>query len=164
MEMVFVLIGQLVIAILLAALSAYTGIFLFDRMTRDIDEWVELQNGNVAVGITLGALVVGLAIIMMSAIQFPGVPEDLQPGLYPLYALLELVVRFLVGFVLGVIGVAVSVLLYDRLTGNLDEFKLIKEGNVSVAVTLAAVIIATALLVSPVAGVAARFVSALLFG
>ncbi len=164
MEMMFVLIAKFVIAILLAALSAYTGIFLFNRATGHIDEWAELQKGNVAVGVTLGAVVVGLAIILQSSLRAPGVPEDLQPGLYPLYALVELVIRFVIGFIAGVVGVLIAIALYDRLTGSLDEFKLIKEGNVGVAVTLAAVIIATALLVAPVVGVAAEFVSALLFG
>lgn len=161
--MVFVLVAKFVIAILLAALSAYTGIFIFDRVTGGIDEWAELRAGNAAVGVTLGALIVALAIVMQSSIQTPGVPEDLQPGLYPLYALLELLVRLILGFVMGVIGVLVSLFLYNRLTGKLEEFALIKEGNVGVAVALAAVVLATALLIAPVAAVAAQFVSALMF-
>jgi uncharacterized membrane protein YjfL (UPF0719 family) len=164
MEIAFVLVAKFVIATLLAALAAYTGIYLFDRTTGDIDEWAELRAGNLAVGITLGAFVVGLAIVLQSSIQMPGVPEDLQPGLYPLYALLEMMVRFVIGFVLGVVGVLVGVTLYDRLTGSLDEFALIKEGNVAVASTLAAAIVGTAILIAPVASVASQFVSQLLFG
>jgi uncharacterized membrane protein YjfL (UPF0719 family) len=60
--------------------------------------------------------------------------------------------------------VLIGIALYDRLTGSLDEFEQLKEGNVGVAVTLAAVIIATALLIAPVVDIAAQFVSILLFG
>jgi uncharacterized membrane protein YjfL (UPF0719 family) len=164
MEMIFVLIAKFAVAILLAALSAYTGIFLFDRATGTLDEWAELRKGNTAVGITLGAVVIGLAIILQSSLRAPGVPEDLSAGLYPLYALLEMVIRFAIGFVAGVLGVLIGIALYDRLTGSLDEFEQLKEGNVGVAVTLAAVIIATALLIAPVVDIAAQFVSTLLFG
>lgn len=164
MEIAFVIIAKFVIAILLAALSAYTGIYLFDRTTGDIDEWEELQQGNLAVGITLAAFVIGLAIVLQNSVQVPRVPEDLAAGQYTLYALLELVVRFIISFIMGIIGVLIGVFLYDRLTGSLDEFELIKEGNVAVASTMAGVIIAAALLVAPVAGVAGQFVSELLFG
>ncbi|MCZ7542141.1 MAG: DUF350 domain-containing protein [Anaerolineae bacterium] len=164
MEMVFVLIAKFIIAILLAAISAYTGIFLFDRATGDIDEWAELRAGNAAVGVTLGALVIALAIILQSSLRAPGVPEDLQPGLYPLYALVELLIRFAIGFVAGLVGVLTGIALYDRMTGSLDEFAEIKKGNMGVAITLAAVIIATALLIAPVVNIAAQFVSELLFG
>ncbi len=164
MEIAFVISAKFIIAILLAALSAYTGIYLFDRTTGEIDEWAELKAGNLAVGITLAAFVVGLALVLQNSVQVPGVPEDLAPSQYVLYALLELIVRFIMSFVMGVVGVLVGVFFYDRLTGDLDEFALIKEGNIAVAATMAAVIIATAILLAPVAKVAARFASELLFG
>ncbi|MBN1284649.1 MAG: DUF350 domain-containing protein [Anaerolineae bacterium] len=164
MEIAFVIIAKFVIAILLAALAAYVGIYLFDRTTGGIDEWAELQKGNLAVGITLSAFIVGLAIILQNSLQVPNVPEDLAAGQYTLYVLLELFVRLVISFVMGIAGVLIGVFFYDRLTGNLDEFELIKAGNMAVAATMAGVIIATALLVAPVAGVASQFVSELLFG
>ena len=58
---------QLVIAVLAGAVAAYMGVVLFDRATRGIDEWAELAQGNQAIGIVLGAIVVAVAWVIRPA-------------------------------------------------------------------------------------------------
>ncbi len=161
MDVVFIVGAKFVIAVILAALSAYMGIYLFDRTTKVIDEWAELRAGNLAVGITLAAFVVGLAIVLQNSLRAPSAPEDLPAAQYMFAVFVELLTRFVVSFVLGVVGVLAGVFFYDRLTGEMDEFALIGEGNTAVATTMAAVIIASAILIAPVADIAGQFVSQL---
>lgn len=40
-----------------------------------IDEWAELRQGNVAVAIVIGAVVIAFALVVAAAIPSPGVPR-----------------------------------------------------------------------------------------
>ncbi|MCK4832188.1 MAG: DUF350 domain-containing protein, partial [Anaerolineales bacterium] len=55
MSTALILAVQFALSILLAALAAYLGIWLFERATKDIDEWEEIRQGNPAIGVTLAA-------------------------------------------------------------------------------------------------------------
>ncbi len=60
---------QLLLAVVLSALAAYLGVWLFSRATPGLDEWAELRKGNPAVGVVMGAVVVGVAIIVRPALN-----------------------------------------------------------------------------------------------
>jgi uncharacterized membrane protein YjfL (UPF0719 family) len=156
MDIALIAITQFVVSILLAAIATYLGIWLFERATRDIDEWKEIRQGNLAVGLTLAAVVVGLAIILRPAVSaaLPAFGDRLAPDvagrLVPIYVLLMMLVRALLGLVLGVAAILFAIWLFLRLTSELDEIGELAKGNTSVATMLAGVIIAIALLVSPV--------------
>lgn len=156
MDLVVITIAQLAMSILLAALAAYLGIWLFERATQDIDEWQEIREGNTAIGLTLTAVVVGLAIILQPAVAgaLPSVEgrftPDLGPQLLPLYILVLMFVRAILGLVLGIVSILFAVWLFLRLTRQVDEMAELKKGNMAVAAMLAGVIIAIALLMAPV--------------
>lgn len=156
MGIVLISVIQFAVSILLAAIAAYLGIWLFQRATRNIDEWQEIQNGNPAVGLTLAAVVVGLAIILQPAVagELPSISgrfiPDLAPRLLPIYVLLLMFVRALLGLVLGVSAILFAIWLFLRLTREVDEMAELSKGNMAVASMLAGVIIAIALLVAPV--------------
>ncbi len=156
MNMVIVTITQLGVSILLAAIAAYVGIWIFERATSDIDEWKEIRQGNVATGLTLAAVIVGLALILKPAVA-GGLPTaggrlapDLASGMVPVYILLIILVRTLLGLILGVASILFAIWLFLRLTSELDELSELGNGNLAVAAMLSGVIIAIALLVSPV--------------
>jgi uncharacterized membrane protein YjfL (UPF0719 family) len=65
------LFAQLVIAIVLGAVATYLSIVLLNRATRGIDEWQALRDGNVAVGIVLGAMVIGVVSVLRPALNLP---------------------------------------------------------------------------------------------
>ena len=79
-------LAQLVVAVLLGAIVTYLSVVLFDRATKNIDEWAELRKGNLAIGIVLGAIVVAVAWIVRPALKLPMADWDI--GLYRVVAAL----------------------------------------------------------------------------
>lgn len=156
MDIVIITIAQLAMSILLATLAAYLGIWLFERATQDIDEWQAIREGNAAVGLTLTAVVIGLAIILQPAVAgaLPSIEgrfaPDLGPRLLPIYILILMLTRAILGLVLGAVSILFAIWLFLRLTKQVDEMAELKRGNMAVAAMLAGVIIAIAILVAPV--------------
>ncbi len=140
--------AQLVIAIIAAALTAYLSIWLFDKTTRNIDEWNELRKGNMAVGIVLGAIVIGIGIILRPAIAPTALKVDAGPAADVAARLLVQGLQVLVGLLLAVVSIGLSLWIFTRLTGSIDEWAEIGRGNVAIAAVLAGVIVATALITS----------------
>ena len=139
---------QFVVALLVAVIAAYLGIWLFDKFTRGIDEWNELRKGNVAVGIILGAIVIGLGITLRPALMPLALNMDAAPAEAVAYRILLHGAQVLVGLVLAVASIGLSVWLFTRLTGSIDEWAEIGRGNTAIALVLGGVIVATALIVS----------------
>jgi uncharacterized membrane protein YjfL (UPF0719 family) len=143
---IFLGVIQLVLAVVLSALAAYLGAWVFNRSTPGLDEWGELRKGNPAVGVVMAAVIVGVAMILRPALQV--VTPQLDTG-----ATLEVMWRFVtqallvaVGLILALFVIAFSLWLFTHFTGELDEWAEIGKGKVGVAALLAGVIIATALL------------------
>jgi uncharacterized membrane protein YjfL (UPF0719 family) len=148
MTQLFLSGAQFVISVITAALAAYLSIWLFDRTTRNIDEWNELRKGNVAVGIVLGALIIGVGIVLRLALIPAAINIDVGPANIVAYRLLIQGLQLLVGLLLSVVAIGLSVWIFTRLTGSIDEWAEIGRGNVAIAVVLAGVIITTALISS----------------
>ena len=137
---------QLLLAVVLSALAAYLGVWLFSRATPGLDEWAELRNGNPAVGLVMGAVVVGVAIILRPALNIVSLRLDVGATLDVALRLLTQALLVAVGLVLSLAAIAFALWLFTRLTGELDEWAEIAKGNVGVAALLAGVILGTALL------------------
>ncbi len=146
---IFLSVVQLIVAVLLAAVTAYLGVFIFEKATRGLDEWEELRKGNVAVGLVLGAVIVGVAIILRPTMSVSVVAGQADMGrAYPYYALLIQAVQILAGLILAVASIAVSLGLFTVLTRDIDELEELKKGNVSMALLLTGVIVAVSFLVT----------------
>lgn len=59
---------QLGLGIILAVVAIYLSINIFDRMTEGIDEFKELEKGNVAVALELAGVIIAVAIIIQSGV------------------------------------------------------------------------------------------------
>jgi uncharacterized membrane protein YjfL (UPF0719 family) len=140
--------AQLVIAIITAALVAYLSIWLFDKTTRDIDEWTELRKGNVAVGIVLASLVVGVGLILRPGITPAALKLDVGPANDVVVKLVVQLIQILIGLLLSIVAIGTSLWIFTRLTGAIDEWAEISRGNVAIAIVLGGVVIATSLIVS----------------
>ncbi len=143
---IFLSIVQLALAVVLSALAAYLGLWVFSRSTPGLDEWSELRRGNPAVGVVMAAVVVGVAIILRPALQVVTLELDTGATLEVIWRLLTQALLVAVGLFLSLIVIAFALWLFTRLTGDLDEWAEIGKGSVGVAVLLAGVILATALL------------------
>jgi len=135
---------QLLLAVALSALAAYLGVWVFNRATPQLDEWAELRQGNAAVGVVMGAVVVGIAIILRPALSAVSLRPDVGMTLQVVWRLVAQVSQVLVGLVLSLVVIAFSLWLFTRLTGQLDEWAELSKGNLGVAALLAGVIIGTA--------------------
>jgi uncharacterized membrane protein YjfL (UPF0719 family) len=147
MGQLLVSVAQIVVAVILAAIASYLGILLFNRATRDLDEWTELRRGNTAMGLVLGSIILGIALILRPALTVPAI-ADTGARLYPVIALLVQAAAILLGLVLALSAVIFAVGLFDRLTGQIDELAELQQGNVAVAAVMVGVILAASLLMS----------------
>ena len=139
---------QFLVAIVAAAIVAYLSVWLFNKATRDIDEWNELRKGNLAVGVILGAMIIGVGIVLRPALAPLALNLDATAADAVAYRILLHGAQVLVGIVLAVVSLGLSLWLFTRLTGSIDEWAEIGRGNVAIAAVLAGVIIATALITS----------------
>jgi len=147
MGQLFVSVAQIVVAVILAAVASYLGLLLFNRATRNLDEWAELRKGNAAMGFVLGSIIVGIALILRPALTVPSV-GDTGARLYPVFALLTQSAGILVGLVLALSAIIFAVGLFDRLTGQIDELAELQRGNMAVAAVLVGVILSVSLLMA----------------
>jgi len=59
---------QLILGIILAVGAIYLALKILDRMTKDIDEFKELQEGNVAVALEMAGVIIAVALIIQSGV------------------------------------------------------------------------------------------------
>jgi uncharacterized membrane protein YjfL (UPF0719 family) len=154
-------LAQLAIAVILSAIAAYLAFYLFQWFTRNLDEWEELRQGNPAVGIVLGAIVISVAIVLRPALVVNTTLWDAGRDLY-LRVLLAEALQLAVGLVLAVITLALALYLFAGLTRGIDEVEELKKGNLAIAGLLAGVAVAVGLLVSQAVGEIMALVSSLL--
>ena len=71
---------QLLVGLMLAVLSILFSVWLFDRLTTDLDEWAELKRGNVAVAALLAGVIVSVALLISVALT--GIYDLIIPYLF----------------------------------------------------------------------------------
>jgi uncharacterized membrane protein YjfL (UPF0719 family) len=147
MGQLLVSVAQIVVAVILAAVASYLGLILFNRATRNLEEWEELRKGNSAMGFVLGSIIVGIALILRPTLTVPPA-GDTGARLYPVYALLVQAAGIAVGLILALSAIIFAVGLFDRLTGRIDELAELQRGNMAVAAMLVGVILSVSLLMS----------------
>jgi putative membrane protein len=158
----FLSLAQLAVAILLSAIAAYLAFFLFQWFTRELDEWEELRQGNAAVGIVLGAILIAVAIILRPALMVNTSSWDVGTSRF-LQLLLVQTLQLAVGLVLAVITLALALYLFAWLTRGIDEVEELKNGNLAIASLLAGVVIGVGLMIGQAVEQIMSQVSSILF-
>jgi len=71
LNIIGIIIGfiQLVLALILAMVMQYVGISVLGKLTKGINEWAELKKGNVAIGITMAAIVIAVSTIVAKGVE-----------------------------------------------------------------------------------------------
>ncbi|MCB0210634.1 MAG: DUF350 domain-containing protein [Anaerolineae bacterium] len=140
----FVSVANIIIAVILGVMASYIGVWLFTKSTRHLDDWGEVRRGNVGMGIVMGAIIVGIAIILKPAVDLP-LTADMSN---PLWVLVGELVGIILGLFLAVSAIVFSLGIFDRLVGDIDELLELQQGNTAVAVIMAAVVLAVSYLIS----------------
>jgi uncharacterized membrane protein YjfL (UPF0719 family) len=155
-------LAQLVIAIVLSAVAAFLSFYLFQWFTRDLDEWEELRQGNPAVGVVLGAILIAVALILRPALAVDAAAWDVGYQVYVLVLLAE-ALQLAIGLVLAVLALGLAVLIFAALTRGIDEIEELKRGNLAVGGLLAGVVLGVGLMVSQAVEQVMTAVSSFLF-
>ena len=156
MNLGFLVVGLGKIGIALALTVACVGMAIaVPRRLLALDPLAPaLRDGNTAVALVDGAALLALALLCrqplvsaFAALDFLGHggtdAQDL--GLFLGY----LAVHIGITLALGTGSIVVATLLFNRWTSGVDEIAEIRRGNVAPAVVLAAVVVATAILLAP---------------
>lgn len=155
-------LAQLAIAIILSAVVAFLSFYLFQWFTRDLDEWEELRQGNPAVGVVLGAILVATALMLRPALAVDATAWDVGYLVYVRVLLAE-ALQLAIGLVLAVLALGLAVLIFAALTRGIDEIEEVKKGNLAVGGLLAGVVLGVGLMVSQGVEQIMTAVSSLLF-
>lgn len=155
-------LAQLTIAIILSAVVAFLSFYLFQWFTRDLDEWEELRQGNPAVGVVLGAILVATALILRPALAVDTTMWDAGYRVYGRVLLAE-ALQLAVGLVLAVVALGLAVLIFAALTRGIDEIEELKKGNLAVGGLLGGVILGVGLMVSQAVEQVMTAISSFLF-
>jgi uncharacterized membrane protein YjfL (UPF0719 family) len=135
---------NLVVAIVLAVAAQFIAIWAFNKMTKDVDEMVELKKGNVAVGIVVAAVVLAVSAVIASGVDALAntVPTSMETSALLKFGFGALSLLVSIGLAIGVQFLALKV--FDQLTEGIDEQRELKKGNVAVALLLGAIMYAIA--------------------
>ncbi|MGC8850321.1 MAG: DUF350 domain-containing protein [Candidatus Bathyarchaeia archaeon] len=60
---------QLIIALALAMAMQYVALSTFGKLAKELDEWDELKKGNIAVGVTMAAIVIAVATVVVKGVE-----------------------------------------------------------------------------------------------
>jgi len=71
---------QVTLALVLTVVMIIFALWLFDRLTRGVDEWAEIQRGNLAVAALLAGVI--LSIALLGAVGIEGLQEAIAPLLF----------------------------------------------------------------------------------
>lgn len=157
MDIILLITGlvQILLSMFLGILFVYSASKVFQKLTRGINETEELKNNNIAVGILNGAIILAIIIVVRNSIEtaitiFSNTLRnpDAELMTYVKTALLMLGHIVLAG-IIAFAAVYVALLIFMRLTKDLDELKEIRENNIAVSIFLSVIIIAIALLLEP---------------
>jgi uncharacterized membrane protein YjfL (UPF0719 family) len=157
MDIILLITGlvQILLSLFLGILFVYSASKVFQKLTRGINETEELKNNNIAVGILNGAIILAIIIVVRNSIEtaitiFSNTLRNPEAELmtYVKTALLMLGHIVLAG-IIAFAAVYFALLIFMRLTNDLDELKEIKENNIAVSIFLSVIIIAIALLLEP---------------
>lgn len=145
---------EFLVSILISFILIFGTYRLFLILTPNFDEEKQLRKKNISVGIMLGSILLGQALVVKQAI-------------YPVMAVIQIFVlseeKSTLGFlkmlgfsggyvvlagILALVCILFSFWLFNKLTPKIDQFQEIKENNVAIAVFMGLLIIGICILVS----------------
>ncbi|MEM4295820.1 MAG: DUF350 domain-containing protein [Candidatus Anstonellales archaeon] len=136
---------KIVLSLLFSVAAVYFAIRFFDYLTKGIDEWKEIAKGNIAVSIYLAAFIFTVSLIIEPSLgklslDIANIIDKLSIAvlIFFVFDLLALVITIII----SALVLYIALHLIDALSHGMKKFEQLKKGNVAVAITLAAILIA----------------------
>jgi len=143
---------EVVVGVGVGGSALYLAISLFDKTTKNVEEWKEIKKGNVAVAILMMGIIFSVVLIITPAIK------HLLSGLFReeiMSSPAELATVFVINLInlvislgIAILAVALSFRLVNIITTDIDEEVEIRKGNVAVALITAIVMYSVASFIS----------------
>jgi len=142
----------LLITFFIGFLVVYFGYYIFQKMTKTIDEKSEILSDNRAVAILLSSFIFSFGYLLKNSIR--PIISTLFNLLYKQNYNLEqigttigyIMLQFVLSLVLVLFSLYGGMTLFHRINKNSDEMAEIKKNNISVAILSAAIIITLAMI------------------
>lgn len=137
---------QLILAVALALFSITIALNILDRTTKTINEFEELKNRNVAVGVYIAGILIAVGNVVGQAVS--GISKAVIPGAFNIGAIIGGLVQLFIGLPLAIVLIVWAqrrvynwlVRLAEKIPGvDVKEFdveKELKNGNVAMAAIL----------------------------
>ena len=145
---------ELLVTVLISFVLIFFSYRIILMLTKKFDEEKQLKKKNLSVGIVLGGIFVGEALVVKSAV-YPAMAVFQLYATGESHSLFNLLktVGISLGFILltGLLAVAVILLcfwLFNRLTPRINQYEEILDDNRAVAVLMALFIVALCILMS----------------
>ncbi len=145
---------EFLVSILISFILIFGSYRIILVLTRRIDEEKQLKKKNVSVGVVLGSVFIGEALVVkqalypvMAVIQLFVMGQERDAGSFAEVLLYGLGYVLLAGL-LAILCILFSFWLFNRLTPNIDTYREITDNNLAVAVLMALFIIGICLLMS----------------
>ena len=132
---------RLVLSISFGVIGLYIASWVLGKLTKEISEWEEISKGNQAVAIYMAGIFLSVAIIM-------------GPGILGLFRTMEIVgialgfVQLIFALVLAVTAQYIGLSVLSKLIKGVDAWEELKNGNIAVAIVMAATVVAVGTIVA----------------
>ncbi len=139
---------KFLLGLVYALVAIYSGIAIFDMLTKKIKEWEEIKKGNLAVSIYMAAIIFTLSLIIEGSVRTTIASVNTNLSLTILLTLLVFdFIKLILTTIIAVFIIYITLLIIDAITKDLDEFEEINNGNLSVALLVAMVIISVGFII-----------------
>lgn len=145
---------EFLVSILISFILIFGSYRIIIVLTRRIDEERQLKKKNVSVGIVLGSIFIGEALVVkqalypvMAVIQLYVLGQARDPGSFLQLILYSFGYVILAG-ILAILCILFGFWLFNRLTPRIDTYMEIEDNNLAVAILMALFIVGICLLMS----------------
>lgn len=156
-------LGEFFATAVLAIVVVYFTYRAMIRTNTDFDEDDQLRQGNLAVGILVFALLVGSANIIkqgfspvVDALHDSLTAVGAHSGVSPLRVVGAAIFSLALTFGITVYSLSFSLRAYGKFTTNIEEGKLLHQGNLAVGIVLSSVVLIVSMMIGPAVGSLAK--------
>ncbi len=143
---------QLIIAIIFSVIALYAGLLTFNHLTGGFDAPGEIKKGNVAVGLLIASIFIGISLPAYAGIQaiLAGLNSIAFEGMFTAGSALHvifIVVGLGLSILLAVGSIYLAMYIIAQVSSSVDVLREIKYGTTAMALVVASMILSVCLIV-----------------